>query len=120
MARASWLRKDENKTAAVAVLRSVLSAFRRANDDYAWYKTQVARYASSKDLRMAGDDLLKPVWETLTRRIHAFPRSMEHMTPDAFAKVIPVYQRTGALKGTLDLATIIDRSYVEQAVKALD
>jgi len=119
MARTSWLQKDENKAAAVAVLKSVLTAFRQADGDYPWYKAQVAQYASSKDLRTAGDDLLKPVWETLTRRIHAFPRGMEQMTPDEFAKVIPVYQKTGALKGTLDLAKIIDRSYLEQAIKEL-
>ncbi|OZI31252.1 hypothetical protein CAL29_25340 [Bordetella genomosp. 10] len=119
VARADWLQKDENRQAAVAVLKSALTAFRHTTADYAWYKSQVAEYASSKDLRGADDDLLKPVWETLCQRIHAFPGSMEQMTPDAFAKVIPVYKKTGALQGTIDLAKVIDRSYLEQAIKEL-
>lgn len=119
MARTDWLRQDENKQAAIAVLKSALTAFRHTTRDYGWYKSQVAQYASAKDLREAGDDLLKPVWETLSQRIHAFPGSMEQMTPDAFAKVVPVYKKTGALQGTVDLARIIDRSYLEQAIKEL-
>lgn len=119
MAPAAWLQKEENKTAAVAVLKSTLIAFRKTNEDYGWYKARVAEFASSKDTQAAGDDLLKPVWETLTKEIKAFPRNMEQLTVDEFAKVATVYKQTGALKGTLNLSKIIDRSYLERAIKEL-
>lgn len=114
-----WLQADENKAAAVAVLKSILTSFRRTNTDYDWYKARVGDYASSKDLKTAGDDFLKPVWQTLTTQIKAFPADMAPMTPDEFAKVIPVYKQAGALKGTVDLGKVIDRSYLEQALKEL-
>lgn len=114
-----WLEADENKQAAVAVLKSVLTSFRKANSDYDWYKAQVAAYASSKDLKSADDDFLKPVWQTLTTEIKAFPGDMAPLTPDEFAKLLPVYKEAGALKGTVDLDRVIDRTYLEQALKEL-
>ncbi|GGF54441.1 hypothetical protein GCM10007301_12480 [Azorhizobium oxalatiphilum] len=115
----TWLKKDENKEAAVAVLKAILTSFRKTNTDYAWYKEQVGKYASSKDLKEAPDSLLKPVWQTLTTDIKAFPNDMQTMTADEFAKMIPVYKEAGALKGTLDLNKIIDRTYLERAIKEL-
>ncbi|MCW2242104.1 ABC transporter substrate-binding protein [Azospirillum canadense] len=119
MTTGAWLKADENKRAAVAVLKSVLTSFRNTNKDYGWFKTQVGQYASSKELKAADDSMLKPVWETLTTRIKAFPNNMETLTPDEFAKVIPAYKAVGALKGTVDLTKVIDRTYLEQAVKEL-
>ncbi len=119
MTTGAWLKTDENKQAAVAVLKSVLTSFRNTNKDYGWFKTQVGQYASSKELKAADDSMLKPVWETLTTRIKAFPNNMETLTPDEFAKVIPAYKAVGALKGTVDLTKVIDRTYLEQAVKEL-
>lgn len=115
----TWLQKDDNKKAAVAVLKAVLTAFRNTDKDYAWYKAQVAQYASSKELKAADDAFLQPVWKTLTEEIKAFPTAMETLTPDEFAKVIPVYKEAGALKGTVDLNKLVDRSYLEQALKEL-
>ena len=119
VAKSSWLEKPENKTAAVAVLKSVLTAFRKTNADYPWFKSQVVLYGSSKDLKTADDAALKPVWETLTQTIKAFPNDMAQMNVAQFAKVIPVYKDTGALKGTVDLHKLIDRTYLEQALKEL-
>ncbi|SEP84603.1 NitT/TauT family transport system substrate-binding protein [Faunimonas pinastri] len=118
MATSGWLKADENKKAAVAVLKASLTAFRKTDSDYAWYKTQVGKYASSKDLKAADDTLLKPVWQQLTGEIKAFS-DMEQLNPDAFAKIMPVYKQAGALKGTLDLGKVIDRTYLEQALKEL-
>ncbi|HEY0124295.1 MAG TPA: ABC transporter substrate-binding protein [Rhizobium sp.] len=114
-----WLKTDENKAAAVAVIKSVLTSFRQTNEDYHWYKARVSEYASSKDLKAASDDFLKPVWQTLTTDIKAFPGDMASLNVDEFAKVIPVYQQAGALKGTVDLNKVIDRTYLEQALKEL-
>ena len=67
----------------------------------------------------AGDDLLMPVWQTLSTEINAFPPNMAELTAEGVAKVIPVYQKAGALKGTLDLDKVIDRSYLELALQEL-
>ncbi|MFG1186840.1 ABC transporter substrate-binding protein [Xanthobacter aminoxidans] len=119
MTTGAWLQKDENKLAAVALLKAVLTSFRSTDADYAWYKAQVGQYASSKELKAAGDDFLKPIWKTLTEDIKAFPPKMETLTPDDVAKVIPVYKAAGALNGTVDLNKLIDRTYLEQAIKEL-
>ncbi|MGQ4274667.1 ABC transporter substrate-binding protein [Terrihabitans sp. B22-R8] len=119
IASGKWLQADENKAAAVAVLKATLTSFRKTNEDYDWYKARVAEYASSKDLKAAGDDVLKPVWTTLTTEIKAFPGDMAPLTPDEFAKVLPVYQKAGALKGTVKLDQVIDRTYLEQALKEI-
>jgi len=119
VAKSSWLEKPENKASAVAVLKSVLTAFRKTNADYPWFKSQVALYGSSKDLKSSDDAALKPVWETLTQTIKAFPNDMAQLNVAQFAKVIPVYKDTGALKGTVDLHKLIDRTYLEQALKEL-
>jgi NitT/TauT family transport system substrate-binding protein len=114
-----WLVVDENKAAAVSVLKATLTSFRKTNADYDWYKARVAEYASSKDLKAAGDDVLKPVWQTLTTDIKAFPGDMAPLNAAEFAKVLPVYKAAGALKGTVDLEKVIDRTYLEQALKEL-
>lgn len=119
MARAQWLEKDENKAAAVAVLKSILTAFRRSDDDFEWFKARTHDYASSDYLKTSTDEILKPVWQTLSRDARAFPRAMEQMTPDEFAKVLPIYKEVGALKGTIDFGKLIDRTYLEQAVREL-
>lgn len=119
MTTGKWLETDENKAAAVAVLKAVLTSFRKTNSDYAWYKQQVGLYASSKTLKEANDAFLKPVWETFTTQIKAFPDNMQTMTADEFAKILPIYKEAGALKGTLKLDSIIDRTYVDRAIKEL-
>ena len=119
MARASWLKSDENKAAAVAVLKSGLKSFRQSNNDFAWFKAQTHLYASLDYLRDATEETLRPVWQTLSQVAHTFPPNMETMTVDEFAKVLPVYKETGALKGTVDLHSLIDRTYLEQAIKEL-
>jgi NitT/TauT family transport system substrate-binding protein len=70
-------------------------------------------------LRDATEETLRPVWQTLSQVAHTFPPNMETMTVDEFAKVLPVYKETGALKGTVDLHSLIDRTYLEQAIKEL-
>lgn len=119
MTTGTWLERDENKAAAVTVLKAVLDSFRQTNADFDWYKTQVRELASSKDLREQDDAALRPIWETLTTEIKAFPDNMETLTAEAFAEVIPAYQAAGALRGTLDLSRVIDRTYLEQAIKEL-
>lgn len=119
MARQSWLDQEANKKAAVAVVKSALMAFRRTNRDYLWYKSQVQALASAKEMREANDATLKPVWQTLVKDINAFPNNMETLTVDEFSRIVPLYKTAGALKGTVDLHKVIDRTYLEQAIKEL-
>ncbi len=72
-------------------------------------------YASSKSLKEADDAFLSRCWQTLTADIKAFPADMhDDDAVDEFAKILPVYNEAGALKGTLKLDGIIDRTYVDQ------
>lgn len=119
IASGKWLRKDENKAAAVALIKSVLLSFRAVDSDYAAFRGMIEKYASSKDLRSENDDFLKPVWNTLTREIKTFPVDMASLTTDRVARTLPVYVKAQALTGKIDLARVIDRTYLDQALKEL-
>ncbi len=119
MATSTWLKKPENQRAAVDVIKAGLTAFRKTDADFAWYKAETGKYASSKDLKTADDATLKPVWTTLTQTMNAFPKNMETLTADQVAKVIPYYKEAGALQGTVDLRKVIDRTYLDRALKEL-
>lgn len=115
-----WLAVPENQDIAVMAIKSVLISFRKTNEDYGWYKEQVKKYATSKELKTADDDFLHPVWETLTTKIHAFPPSMETFTVAGIAEILPVYQRAGVIKGTVDLNKLIDLRYLKRAIEELE
>ncbi|WP_320533578.1 ABC transporter substrate-binding protein [Robbsia andropogonis] len=119
MATSAWLKKPENQRAAVDVIKAGLTAFRKTDADFAWYQAETAKYASSKDLKTADEATLKPVWTTLTTTMNAFPRNMETLTADQVAKVIPYYKSAGALRGTVALHKVIDRTYLDRALKEL-
>lgn len=119
IATGAWLKRPENQQAAVAVIKSALVAFRKTDQDYGWYKARTAEYASSKELKSADDAFLKPVWQTLTTGMNAFPADMGTLTTAGVAKVLPVYVAAGALKGTVDLNKVIDRTYLDRALKEL-
>jgi NitT/TauT family transport system substrate-binding protein len=118
-ATAEWLKKPENKKAAVDLLKANLLAFRKASKDYGWFAEQYRKHSTVENAAKQGDEAIRPVWEALNKQVNAFPANMETFTPANFKELIPVYKAAEALQATVDVDKAVDRSYLEQAIKEL-
>ena len=119
-ATADWLKKPENKKAAVDLLKANLMAFRKASSDYAWFAAEYRKHSTVEKAAQQGDDVIKPVWEILVKQVNAFPGAMETFTVQNFKDLIPVYKAAEALEGKADVEKVIDRTYLDQALKELN
>lgn len=119
-ATSDWLKKPENKRAAVDLLKANLMAFRKASSDYAWFAAQYRKHSTVEKAAQQGDDVIKPVWEVLVKQVNAFPGAMESFTVQNFKDLVPVYKAAEALEGKVDVAKIVDRTYLDQALKELN
>ena len=118
-ATSDWLKKPENKRAAVDLLKANLMAFRKASSDYAWFAAEYRKHSTVEKAAQQGDDVIKPVWEILVNQVKAFPGAMETFTVQNFKDLVPVYKAAESLEGKVDVETVIDRSYLDQALKEL-
>ena len=119
-ATSDWLKKPENKRAAVDLLKANLMAFRKASSDYAWFAAQYRKHSTVEKAAEQGDDVIKPVWEVLVKQVNAFPGNMDTFTVQNFKDLIPVYKAAESLEGKVDVAKIVDRTYLDQALKELN
>jgi len=118
-ATAEWLKKPENQRAAVDLLKAHLIAFRKASKEFAWYAEQYRKYSTNPDAAKETDGTIRPVWTHLVERLNSWPANMEPFTLDNFKSLLPVYKAADAVQGTVNLDKVIDRSYLDQAVKEL-
>ncbi len=118
-ATSTWLQKPENKRAAVDLLKANLMAFRKASSDYAWFAAQYRKHSTVEKAAEQGDEVIKPVWEILVKQVNAFPSAMDTFTVPNFKDLVPVYKAAEALEGKVDVEKIIDRTYLDQALKEL-
>jgi NitT/TauT family transport system substrate-binding protein len=119
-ATSDWLKKPENKRAAVDLLKANLIAFRKASSDYAWFAGQYRKHSTVEKAAEQGDDVIKPVWEVLVKQVNAFPGNMDTFTVQNFKDLVPVYKAAEALEGKVDVAKIVDRTCLDQALKELN
>lgn len=119
VATGEWLERPENKTAAVDLLKATLTAFRKANTDAAWYEENYRKFVSSKTAKTAPASYIEDMRKILSQDVKAWPDDMQTMTVENFKKVVPTYQLVGTIKGTADLSKIVDRTYLDQALKEL-
>ena len=119
-ATTDWLKKPENKKAAVNLLKANLLAFRRASKDFAWFVDEYRKYSTNEGAAKAPDDTIKPVWDILVKQVNAFPGAMESFTVQNFKDLIPVYKAADSLEGKVDVEKIVDRTYLDQALKELN
>jgi len=118
-ATAEWLKKSENQRAAVDLLKAHLIAFRKASKDFGWYADQYRKYSTNPDAAKETNEVLRPVWTHLVERLNSWPANMEPFTIDNFKGLLPVYKAADAVQGTVNLDKVIDRSYLDQAVREL-
>ena len=118
-ATTEWLKKPENKKAAVDLLKANLLAFRRASKDFAWFSDEYRKYSTNEGAAKAPDDTIKPVWDILVKQVNAFPGAMESFTVQNFKDLVPVYKAAESLEGKVDVEKVVDRTYLDQALKEL-
>ena len=114
-----WLKKPENKKAAVDLLKANLLAFRRASKDFAWFAEEYRKYSTVEGAAKTPDDTVKPVWDILVKQVNAFPGAMETFTVQNFKELVPVYKAAESLEGKVEVEKVIDRTYLDQALKEL-
>jgi len=119
-ATSDWLKKPENKKAAVDLLKANLLAFRRASKDFAWFAEQYRKHSTVEGAAKTPDDTIKPVWDILVKQVNAFPGAMETFTVQNFKDLVPVYKAAESLEGKVDVEKVIDRTYLDQALKELN
>lgn len=118
-ATAEWLKKPENKRAAIDLLKANLIAFRRASKDFAWFAEQYRKHSTVQDAAKTPEETIRPVWDVLRQQVNAWPGAMETFAVENFKELIPVYKAAEALQGTVNVENVVDRTYLEQALKEL-
>jgi NitT/TauT family transport system substrate-binding protein len=118
-ATAEWLKKPENKKAAVDLLKANLMAFRKASKDYAWFAEEYRKHSTVENAAKQGDNVIRPVWDVLVKQVKAWPDAMETFTAANFKELIPTYKAAESLEGKVDVEKAVDRTYLEQALKEL-
>jgi NitT/TauT family transport system substrate-binding protein len=113
----SWLKQKDNARAVVDVLKATVMAFRKANEDLAWYTDAYKKYATLPDAKDATEESLRPLWEGL-RNINAWPRDMK-LDVEAFRELVPVYRQAGAVSGKVKMEEVVEPSFAQQAVSEL-
>jgi NitT/TauT family transport system substrate-binding protein len=112
----SWLKKPGNERAAIDLIKATLIAFRRTNSDFAWFAEMYRKHSTVNEADKTTDEALRPVWETLSKKVNAWPGKMETLTVQNFKSLVPVYKAAGALDGTINVEKVIDRRYLERAL----
>lgn len=113
-----WLRQPGNERAAVDLLKATITGFRKANDDFAWYADAYRRHATLADASQASDESIRPLWESLSNEIGAWPQDMD-MRREQFEALLPVYKAARAVEGTVDVQAVVDPSFMQQALDEL-
>lgn len=116
--RSEWLNKPENERALTDFLKANLMAFRRANADFDWYHDSFRKYATLKGADKIPAAVLKPIWETLSRDIRAWPND-GNFSVAAIEAMVPASRAADAIRGTAKIDDIVDTRYLQQALKEL-
>lgn len=114
----AWLKKPGNSRAAIDLLKATTLAFRRANRDFNWYLQMYRKYATIPKANETTEETLRPLWSKLVNDVRAWP-DYNILTAKDMNDLIPIYKAAGDIKGTLDLKSVVDNSYAEQAMKEL-
>ncbi len=114
----AWADNKDNHRAAIDINKAMIKSFRRANADYNYFAEGYRKYGTDTDASKAPDEMLKPIWERLSKEIRAWPDD-GGLNRDAFKELLPVYRKAGAIKGEPNLNKVIETRFVEQALQEL-
>lgn len=113
-----WLSDPANKAIAKDVLKATAMAFRRTQDDFAWYADMYRKYGTNEKMANASDDEIRMTYDYLVEN-GVFPRDLNHDRA-VYETLLPVYVDAGAVRGTVELDDVVDTQLSDAAVAELD
>jgi len=118
-ARGDWLKSEANRRKAVAFMKGIIIASRRATADFAYYKTSFLKYATLKEKDTMPESEMRAHWNTLAHDIGVWPADNAFRVAN-IEKLLPYYRAAKAIEDKpIDLAAAIDLGIVAQALKEL-
>jgi NitT/TauT family transport system substrate-binding protein len=116
--RTEWLARPGNERALIDFLKANLIALRRANTDFDWYLHNFRKYVTLKDADKTSAEMLRPIWEKLRGEVKAWPVD-GNFTVAAIQAMVPACKAADAIRGTVNVAEVVDTRYMQQALKEL-
>lgn len=110
-----WLAKEDNRNRAKALLAATTQAFRRANADAGWYADMYRKHGTKESMQTAPDEEIEIVRQALGVDIGCWPNNMDHKL-SVYEELVPVYKSAGAIKGTVDLGSVVDTSLIDEVL----
>lgn len=118
-ARGDWLKSEANRRKAVAFMKGIIIASRRATADFAYYKTSFLKYATLKEKDTMPESEMRAHWDTLAHDIGVWPADNAFRVA-SIEKLLPYYRAAKAIEDKpVDLKAAIDLGIVAQALKEL-
>ena len=118
LVQGSWLKNADNARAITDLLKATVTSFRKTNQSLSYFVEGYRKYATVKDAKTATEDQLRPVWETLSKQIKAWPDDGGFRVK-YFEELMPVYVKAGTIKRGTNITKTIDTQYMEKAIKEL-
>ena len=111
-----WLERDENRATAVTVMKAIITAGRKANADFGYYRDAFLEYATIKGKDTMPEEKMRSYYQTIAHDMGVWPADNAFRAANIEA-LMPFYKAAGALEDKpVDLASVVDESIVEQAV----
>lgn len=118
-ARADWLKNPANRRKAVAFMKGIMVASRRATADFAYFKTSFLKYATLKGKDTMPEAEMRAHWKALGQDIGVWPADNAFRVAN-IEKLLPYYRAAKAIEDKpVDLAAAMDLGIVAQALKEL-
>ena len=118
-ARGDWLKNDANRRKAVAFMKGVIFASRKATTDFAYFRNSFIKHSTLKEKDTLPEAELRGYWKSLAQDIGVWPADNAFRVAN-FEKLLPYYRAAKAIEEKpLDLAAATDLSIVAQALKEL-
>ena len=114
-----WLEQAENRATAVTTMKAIITASRKANADFGYYKDAFLEYATIKGKDTMPEETMRAYYETIAHGMGVWPADNAFKAANIEA-LMPYYKAAGALGDEpIDLGSVVDESIVEQAVSEL-
>lgn len=114
-----WLEQAENRATAVTTMKAIITASRKANADFDYYKDAFLEYATIKGKDTMPEETMRAYYDTIAHQMGVWPADNAFKAANIEA-LMPYYKAAGALGDEpIDLGSVVDESIVEQAVSEL-
>lgn len=118
-ARGDWLKNPDNRRKAVAFMKGIIVASRRATADFAYFRTTFLKHATLKEKDTMPEAEMRAHWNALANDIRVWPADNAFRVSN-LEKLLPYYREAKAIEDKpIDLKAAIDLGIVAQALKEL-